>query len=48
MFVGFNVRVECESLVKNCEDSEFETSSQLTREWKTYKKSREKHMLEIK
>ena len=21
-FVGFNVRVECESLVKNCEDSE--------------------------
>ena len=22
MFVGFNVRVECESLVKNCEDNE--------------------------
>ena len=22
MFVGFNVRVECESLVKNCENSE--------------------------
>ena len=22
MFVGFNVRVKCESLVKNCEDSE--------------------------
>ena len=22
MFVGFNVRIECESLVKNCEDSE--------------------------
>ena len=22
MFVGFNVRVECESFVKNCEDSE--------------------------
>ena len=22
MFVGFNVEVECESLVKNCEDSE--------------------------
>ena len=22
MFVGFNVKVECESLVKNCEDSE--------------------------
>ena len=22
MFVGFNVRVECESLVKKCEDSE--------------------------
>ena len=22
MFVGFNVRIECESLVKNCEDNE--------------------------
>ena len=22
MFVGFNVKVECENLVKNCEDSE--------------------------
>ena len=22
MFVGFNIRVECESLLKNCEDSE--------------------------
>ena len=22
MFVGFIVRIECESLVKNCEDSE--------------------------
>ena len=22
MFVGFNVEVECESLVKNCEDGE--------------------------
>ena len=22
MFVGFNVKVECESLLKNCEDSE--------------------------
>jgi len=23
MFVGFNVSVKCESLVNNCEDSEF-------------------------
>ena len=22
MFVGFNVRIECESLVKNCENNE--------------------------
>ena len=22
MFVGFNVKVECESLLKNCEDNE--------------------------
>ena len=27
IFVGFNVRVECESLVKICEESEFATSS---------------------
>ena len=30
MFVGFNVRVECERLVKNCEE---QSISQLTRDW---------------
>ena len=29
MFVGFNVRVECESLVKICEEGEFATISQM-------------------
>ena len=41
MFMGFDVRVECESLVKNCEDSE-------VRDWTTRKRPREKHMQESK
>ena len=44
MFVGFNVKVDCESLVKNCEDSE-------VHDWimsgKPTKGHNEKHMLEF-
>jgi len=39
MLEGFNIGVECESLVKNCEDSE-------VCEWTTRERPREKHMLE--
>ena len=42
-FVGFNVRVECESYVKICEESEFATGSQVDNP----KRPREKHMLEF-
>ena len=37
MFVGFNVRVECESYVKNCEDSE-------VRDWFTSGQPAKSHM----
>ena len=43
IFVRFNVRVEYESLVKNCEE---QRTSQLAREWTTCERLREKHMLE--
>ena len=43
-FVGFNVRVECESLVKICEEGEFAIGSWVT----TCKRPHEKHMLESK
>ena len=37
MFVGFNVRVECESLVNNCEDNE-------VRDWVVSGQPAEGHM----
>ena len=40
--MGFNVRVECESLVKICEEGEFMIGLRLT----TRERSHEKHMLE--
>ena len=43
MFVRFNVRVEYESLVKNCEE---QRTSRLACEWTTRERSCEKHMLE--
>ena len=43
MFVGFNVKVECVKLVKNCEE---QGNSQLARESTTCRRSREKYMLE--
>ena len=43
-FVGFNLRVECESLVKIYEEGEFATGSQLT----TCERPHENHMLESK
>ena len=47
MFVGFNVRVECESLVKNWVDSEVRDLLVTDSQWDNCEKSREKHMLEI-
>ena len=47
MFVGFNVRVECESLVKNCVDSEVRDLLVTDSQRDNCEKSREKHMLEI-
>ena len=45
IFVGFNVRVECESLVKIYEEK---WSSRLAHEWTTRERLHEKHMLESK
>ena len=45
MFVGFNVRVECESLVKTVK---FATCSRLARKWTTRERPHEKYMLESK
>ena len=45
-FVGFNVRVAYESLVKICEESDFMTGSRLAREWTTGERPHDKHMLE--
>ena len=42
-FVGFNVRVVCERLVKFYEDEEFTTSSRVPTQERPY----EKHMLEF-
>ena len=47
MFVGFNVRVECESLVKNNVDSEVRDLLVIDSQGDNCEKSREKHMLEI-
>ena len=46
IFMGFNVRVKCESLVKICEESDFMTGSRLAREWTTDERPHDKHMLE--
>ena len=45
-FVGFNVSVKCESLVKIYEESDFMTGSRLAREWTTDERPHDKHMLE--
>ena len=47
IFMGFNVRVECESLVKNCVDSEVRDLLVTDSQRDNCEKSREKHMLEI-
>ena len=43
MFVGFNVKVECVKLVKNCEE---QGNSRLARKLTTCSRSREKYTLE--
>ena len=47
IFMGFMVRVECESLVKNCVDSEVRDLLVTDSQRDNCEKSREKHMLEI-
>jgi len=44
MFVRFNIRVEYESLVKNCEE---QRTSWLACKWTIRERPRGKHMLEV-
>ena len=45
MLVGFNLRVECESLVKIYDEK---CSARLAREWTILERPREKYMLKAK
>ena len=47
MFMGFNVRVECESFVKNCEDNEVSNLLATGSLVDNLQRPREKHMLEF-